>query len=211
MAQVRIEVGSLPVLNLAALDPGTGVTSDAMASQLDAAFRKPFPATDFGDRDRFPDWVVVAREARRWLLREAARAHIWIDVDAEGRAVAWHRTTRAESRVLDRGYGCRVPAALRRRVSSRLVLGSPRPDDLASALGSAWLHVALHAQDGSGEGLWSLGPPGLLELEWNAKGLLASIAFPTGESACRALRAAARQTGEWPDEPPRPHPASPSR
>lgn len=201
MAEVRIEVGSLPVLNLAALDPGTGVTSDAMASQLDAAFRNPFPATDFGERDRFPNWVVVAREGRRWLLREPARAHIWIDVDDEGRAIAWHRTTRAESRVLDRGYGCRGSAALRRRVSSRLVPGSPRPDDLASVLGRAWLHVALHEEDGSGEGLWSLGPPGLLRLEWNAEGLLTTIELPTGESACRALRAAARQTGEWPDQP----------
>jgi hypothetical protein len=191
----------LPVLNLEAFDPGTYALSPAMSRQLDQAFRAPFPASDFGDRDRFPDWEVVARSpgpaGARWLVREGARAHIWVDVDAHGQATGWTPCSRAEARARDRAHGLRPSRAVRARVADQLPAGSALPDDLAAAFGKAWLHHRTERADGSGEALWSLGPSGLVQVAWDAQGRVKAAEPLWGDAAFEALRAAAQATGEW--------------
>ena len=160
---VSVVKGPLPVLNMAKVSPGSYEVSPSMTAQLDQAFQRPFPVTDFGDRERFPDWVVVVkpkgRDGKRWLVREPARAHIWVEVDGEGNANAWTPCTRVEARALDRAWGSKFPRALRLHIQDALRPGNVRPGDLKVVLDNAWLHLEQHHADGSGEALWSLGPP----------------------------------------------------
>jgi hypothetical protein len=198
---MKVVKGPLPVLNLGAASAGTYELSPDMAGQLDQAFRRPFPATDFGERDRFPDWVVVTRidsaSGARWLVREAARAHIWVDVDAQGMATAWRACSRVEARALDRAWGSKFPSALRKRIAEALPKGQPVPSDMARELGKAWLCVEQQADDSSGEALWSLGPPGVMRLRWDAEGRILGADPLTGDAAFEAIRQAAQVTGEW--------------
>lgn len=67
------------MLNMAKVSPGSYEVLPSMTAQLDQAFQRPFPVTDFRDRERFPDWVVVVktkgRDGKRWIVHGEANFH----------------------------------------------------------------------------------------------------------------------------------------
>jgi hypothetical protein len=184
----------------------THATSDAIAAKLDAAFREPIPARAFEDGGRFGAWSVVDRltfpgGASRWLLRDGARAMIWVDVDAGGLARAWHRTSKAQAYLLDLAFEARFTQRQLQVVGERLRVGNTRPASLANLLEPAggkagvWCGHWTDAE-GSTRDLWLFPRTGLVALTSNRRKKLVAIECVVGMRAYELLVAAARAAGD---------------
>jgi hypothetical protein len=187
----------------------THATSDAIAAKLDAAFREPIPARAFEDGGRFGAWSVVDRlqlpgGASRWLLRDGARAMIWVDVDASGLARGWQRTSKAHAYLLDLAFEARFTQRQLQAAGERLRIGNTRPANLADLLEQAggksgvWCGHWVDAE-GFTRDLWLFPRTGLVALASNGRKKLVAVECVVGMRAYELLVAAARAAGDLQD------------
>jgi hypothetical protein len=187
----------------------THATSDAIAAKLDAAFREPFPARAFDEGGRFGAWSVIDRlalpgGASRWLLRDGARAMIWVDIDTAGLARAWHRTSKAHAYLLDIAFEARFTQRQLIAAGERLRVGHTRPANLGDLLVSAggkpgvWCGHWVDAE-GFTRDLWLFPRSGLVALASNGRKKLVSVECVVGMRAYALLVEAARAAGDLQD------------
>jgi len=187
----------------------THMTSDAIAAKLDAAFCEPFPAREFEDRGPFAAWSVIDRLTRpegasRWLLRDDARAMIWVEVDADGLARAWHRTSNAHAYLLNLAFEARFTQRQLQAIGDRLRVGNTRPANLVHLLeptggkAGVWCGNWLDAE-GINRDLWLYPRTGLVALASNRRKKLMAVECVVGMRAYELLVAAARAAGDLRD------------
>ncbi len=128
----------------------------------------------------------------------------WVDVDVEGLARRWHRTSRAQAYLLDLSFGVRFTARQQKAVRDHFRVGEPLPgkaEPLAAVVGKPGTPCS-HWMDAEGvtHDLWYFTKTGVVAVTSDRSNRIKAVECAVGMQAYELLVEAARVAGALPSD-----------